>query len=158
MIWLILLTLKSFGVLIGLLFVMLMWRHMKMKKTVKFYSDQGFYTLPGYDAFPLGNIDTVIRAAKEKEKRQQFGGDVLPMQLVWMMDQSTESKKIGSFDYTKNENVIINTGGVQLLISDPNIVQEMMVNKNAQLDKTGQFIGIFKNFFGNSFLFSKSDD
>mmetsp|Transcript_33780 Transcript_33780/g.41757 ORF Transcript_33780/g.41757 Transcript_33780/m.41757 type:complete len:83 (+) Transcript_33780:377-625(+) len=33
----------------------------------------------------------------------------------------------------------------------------MLVTKNAQIDKTGAFEGIFKNFFGNSFLFSKSD-
>ena len=34
----------------------------------------------------------------------------------------------------------------------------MLVTKNAQIEKTGQFIGIFKNFFGNSFLFSKGDE
>jgi len=33
-----------------------------------------------------------------------------------------------------------------------------MVNKNAQIDKTGAYEGVFKNFFGNSFLLSKTDD
>ena len=33
----------------------------------------------------------------------------------------------------------------------------MMVNKNAQIDKTGVYEAMFKNFFGSSFLFSKTD-
>ena len=34
----------------------------------------------------------------------------------------------------------------------------MATTKNSQLDKTGEFVGLFKNFFGNSFLFSKTDE
>ena len=34
----------------------------------------------------------------------------------------------------------------------------MLVTKNAQIDKTGEFEGVFKNLFGNSFIFSKSDE
>ena len=34
----------------------------------------------------------------------------------------------------------------------------MMVTKNAELDKTGLFEGVFKNFFGSSFLYSKTDE
>ena len=33
----------------------------------------------------------------------------------------------------------------------------MVVTKNALIDKTGRFERLFRNFFGNSFLFSKSD-
>ena len=46
---------------------------------------------------------------------------------------------------------------VNIYVSDPAIVQEMLVTKNAQIDKPGTFNGVFKNLFGNSFLFSKSD-
>ena len=34
----------------------------------------------------------------------------------------------------------------------------MLVTKNALIDKTGAWEGFFKNLFGKSFLFSKSDD
>jgi len=34
----------------------------------------------------------------------------------------------------------------------------MLVAKNAQLDKTGAMAGMFQKFFGNSFLFSKTDE
>ena len=33
-----------------------------------------------------------------------------------------------------------------------------MGQKNALVDKTGGFEGVFKNLFGHSFLFSKSDE
>ena len=33
----------------------------------------------------------------------------------------------------------------------------MLVTKNSFLDKTGVFCGVFKNLFGDSFIFSKSD-
>ena len=45
-----------------------------------------------------------------------------------------------------------------LFIADPEIIQAMLVTKNAQIDKTGAFEGVFKNFFGTSFLFAKSDE
>lgn len=80
------------------------------------------------------------------------------MQLVWSFDQSTESKAFRSFDYTTTPNIVVNQGSVQLFVGDPAIVQDMLVTKNAQIDKTGQFEGIFKNFFGSSFLFSKTDE
>lgn len=32
------------------------------------------------------------------------------------------------------------------------------MTKNAQIDKTGSFEGIFKSFFGNSFIFSQSNE
>ena len=53
----------------------------------------------------------------------------------------------------------MNLGGdLTLVISDPDVVQGMFVTKNAQIDKTGVFESIFKNLFGNAFVFSKSDD
>ena len=44
-----------------------------------------------------------------------------------------------------------------MLVADPDIVQEMLVTKNAQIDKTGVYAAVFANFFGKSFLFSKTD-
>ena len=47
--------------------------------------------------------------------------------------------------------------GPELLIADPLVVQEMMVTKNEQIDKTGKFGEVFKNFFGSAFVFAKTD-
>ena len=47
---------------------------------------------------------------------------------------------------------------MNLFVGDPAIVQEMLVTKNAQIDKTGAFEGVFKNLFGRSFIFGKSDE
>ena len=38
------------------------------------------------------------------------------------------------------------------------MVQDMVVSKNALIDKTGLFARLFQNYFGNSFLLSTSDD
>ena len=48
-------------------------------------------------------------------------------------------------------------GGPVLVVADPAIVQDMLVTKNAIIDKTGVFEGFFKNLLGKSFIFSKSD-
>ena len=45
-----------------------------------------------------------------------------------------------------------------LFIGGPKAVQDLMITKNALLDKTEVQEQVFKNFFGNSFLFSKGDD
>lgn len=37
-------------------------------------------------------------------------------------------------------------------------MQEIFGSKNSLVDKTGSFEGVFKNLFGHSFLFSKSDE
>ena len=63
-----------------------------------------------------------MKAAKEKARLKQFGGDPIAMPLIWMVDQSTESKKLGSFDYAKNPNIVFNAGGLQIFISDPAVV------------------------------------
>ena len=49
-------------------------------------------------------------------------------------------------------------GTVFLSIGDPELVQDMYTTKNAILDKTGTYKGVFQNFFGESFLFSKTDE
>ena len=63
-----------------------------------------------------------------------------------------------SFDYAKNPIQAVNFTDIYLQVNDPDIVQEMYTTKNAQIDKTGVHEGVTKNFFGKSFLFSKTDD
>jgi len=49
-------------------------------------------------------------------------------------------------------------GRHHLSISDPVVVQDMMVSKNAYLDKTGLFERLFKNLLGLGLIFSQSTE
>ena len=44
------------------------------------------------------------------------------------------------------------------MVSDPEMVQDLLVKKNALYDKTGALHGVFSNLLGDSFLFSRADD
>ena len=48
-----------------------------------------------------------------------------------MFDQTTESKAYKSFDYTAHQNMVLNFGGLNLFIADPEVVQDMLLTKNA---------------------------
>lgn len=62
------------------------------------------------------------------------------------------------YDAGKYPFLMMNTGGnLTLIVSDPVAIQDMLVSKNALLDKTGTFKGVFQNLFGNAFIFSKTD-
>ena len=50
------------------------------------------------------------------------------------------------------------SGRLVLSVGDPVAVQDMLVTKNAQIDKTWMFERVLKSLFGNSFLFSQSDE
>lgn len=68
-------------------------------------------------------------------------------------------EKVNSYDYAAAPCMNFYVAGRHhLSIEDPVIVQDMMVSKNAQLDKTGIFERTLKNLIGNSFLFSQSDE
>ena len=44
------------------------------------------------------------------------------------------------------------------MVTDPDMVQDLYVQKNALYDKTGIYEGIFSKLMGESFLFSKATD
>ena len=44
------------------------------------------------------------------------------------------------------------------MVSDAEMVQDLLVQKNSIFDKTGTLQGVFSKFMGESFLFSKADD
>jgi len=121
------------------------------------YREQGVFLFPGYDTFLVGNVfqADAATAVYERAKRE----DLAPIrhQLCYMFDQLTESKAEHSWDYAKHPNVMLNFGMSMMSISDPATVQEVMVNKNAQVDKTGAYAAVLANFFGDSFLFAKTD-
>ena len=49
-------------------------------------------------------------------------------------------------------------GNIILIISDPNVAQDLYTTKNAIYDKSGAFEAIFSNLMGRSFIFSKADE
>ena len=55
-------------------------------------------------------------------------------------------------------NMLVHAGESTLIVNDPDVVQEMLVTKNALIDKTGAWELIYKQFYGRSFVFSKTDD
>ena len=78
--------------------------------------------------------------------------------ISWMLDQHDPSGAQGSYDPGKIPNILFNLNGkVTLMVSDPEVVQDMTVTKNSKIDKTGNWEGFAKNMLGNSFLFSKGD-
>ena len=66
---------------------------------------------------------------------------------------------VGSYDAAKNPVVIFNfVGQIQILIADPQVLKDMFSTKNQLVDKTDLLGIMFKNFYGDSFLFSKTDE
>ena len=49
-------------------------------------------------------------------------------------------------------------GNIHIQVSDPDMVQELLVTKNALYDKTGFLEGVFSKLMGHSFLFSKATE
>ena len=45
-----------------------------------------------------------------------------------------------------------------LLVADPDSVKDIMITKNAQVEKTGAFQILFKTAFGNAMAFGKGDE
>ena len=156
LLWLLQQALYGTGFFVVFVLAAFVYRHFKSQSIIKFYSDQGAVAIPGHQKFILGNIGMVIEYTQEKEQLKSKGGDPLPMPMLYVLDQSNEEKR---FDYIDKHLIqVVNVAAPEVYVSDPKVVQDMVVTKNAQIDKTGVFEGIFKNFFGSSFLFSKSDD
>ena len=64
-----------------------------------------------------------------------------------------------SYDSAKDPVTVLNIGSIiTLMVSDPDMVQDLLVQKNALFDKTGIVEGVFSKLMGNSFLFSKATD
>jgi cytochrome P450 len=84
------------------------------------------------------------------------GKPIEPSISYTVKNQATQPGE--KFDAGKIPLTLLNTGGrMSLIVSDPAIIQDMLVTKNHLLDKTGAFCGVFKNLYGASFVFSKSD-
>ena len=111
---------------------------------------------PGYDNFFLGNLKGGNDGPKEFERRKQENLKPVRNLICFSLDHLTFSKyEEDSFDYAQNPTQYINMGSSNFLFtSDPEVVQGMMLTKNAQIDKVDIQAGLLQNFFGDSFLFS----
>lgn len=45
-----------------------------------------------------------------------------------------------------------------MMVSDPDMIQDLLVQKNALYDKTGTLEGVFSKLMGESFLFSRATE
>ena len=119
---------------------------------------QGARMLNGFDSFPLGNVKHFIDYERRIKPAVIASGEkpIAPAISYTVKTQATLPGE--TFDAGKFPLVLMNTGGrLSLIIADPAVIQDMLVTKNSLLDKTGAFCGAFKNLFGDSFIFSKSD-
>ena len=78
-------------------------------------------------------------------------------QLQWVADHFGKDGK--EYDAGECPNLVMNINSrISLMICDPAVIQDMIVTKNAQIDKTGAMKGVFQTLYGDSFVFSKTDD
>ena len=144
--------------LLGLLVLYLIYFHFKKLRTVEFYRAQGAYALPGYDRFLVGHSPLVLKWNEENSALIGTEKRAIKQVSQWIIDQTTESKAEDSFDFARHTVQIVNHApGPVLYISDPLIIQDMMVKKNALMDKREAIGAAMKNFLGDGFIFSTTD-
>ena len=114
--------------------------------------------LNGFDSFPLGNVKQFIDYEKRIKPAVIASGEKPIPPAISYTVKNNVTRPGEKFDAGKIPLTLMNTGGrMSLVIADLAIIQDMLVTKNSLLDKTGAFCGAFKNLFGDSFIFSKSD-
>mmetsp|Transcript_39650 Transcript_39650/g.51963 ORF Transcript_39650/g.51963 Transcript_39650/m.51963 type:complete len:209 (+) Transcript_39650:166-792(+) len=106
----------------------------------------------------FGHSFGLLAFIREQQRLRDAGGEPIKPLFSWLLDRTTGSQLQNSFDYSKNEVTVVDLLQPYLLVSDPKIVQDMMISKNGQIDKTGDYEGLFRNFFGRFFLYTKSDE
>ena len=156
--WLIYASLKIFFLLALCLLAFLCYRHYKAQKLLRFYTEQGFVPMKGCDTFFLGNAEKLIQWKRQCDIKDENDEPIKPS-LQWLTDYHSGDGALHSHNCGDVPNFIMLFNSFpHLSIGDPAAIQDMCVTKNAHFDKTGKFERVFKNFFGNSFLFSKADD
>jgi len=152
MLWLLLKIVLVF-IVIGLTFVCV--KHFRTKKKVQFYVDQGMSKLRGSDNFLIGSVSLTMEYETKKQAHIESGDRPWKPSILWSLDQLNDSRAPESYDAGKNKNVVTNLGGnVNINVGDPKLVQEILVTKNALVDKTNLFEGVFIRLFGKAFVFS----
>ena len=111
--------------------------------------------MPGAKSFMLCNMWDFIKYSKVQ------ASSMIPIKMThaWLMDYKFGDGIVDSFKPEEHGGCILIAfpGVCQLMISDPNMVQELYTTKNALVDKTEQLDVIMKDLLGNAFLFGKTD-
>ena len=111
---------------------------------------------PGSDRFFIGLLSR-FRQWQQIRRTQK-----MPVKLgyYWMLDTLKTGEYVrDSFNACGSPVICFNVvSQLNLIITDPGIIQEMFTSKNNIVDKNGIIKIIFEDFFGESFLFSKGDD
>ena len=64
--------------------------------------------------------------------------------LQWLFDQHDPSRARDSYESAKIPTFVANYGArVNIMTTDPDVVQDCMVTKNKHFDKTGAYLGVF---------------
>ena len=150
----------SLGLLLVLVSVLiyLLARHVKIRGQMEFYRAQGVHAPPGYNRPIIGNYPEFRAVTRYCHSLIGTEKPSPKVQIAAALDETTESKLMDSYDYSKNTVSILNIGYPLLIVSDPEIVQEMMVSKNNFIDKSFSTSQAWKNLLGASFLFSPGDE
>ena len=127
----------------------LRWR--KVMKGIKFYKAQGAAIVPGATRFIVGNQIDTMKIAKKKMVSKKPMKRYLS-QLVEMIP-GLDSEEVSSV----NHKLIVYAplGKIMLIVSDPDMVQDLFLTKNKVIDKAGDLAKSMEVLFGNTFLFSK---
>ena len=159
MLWILWLFAKTILSLIVLIISYACFRHFKAMRLAKFYTEQGITKCRGFDTFFIGNAGFGQKFENLRKKHIEEGLKPTKPALSYILDQHDPSGARDSFDCVKHPVMLVNLGSTPMLfIQEPSIVKDIYGAKNALLDKSGKFEAIFKNFFGNSFVFSKGDN
>ena len=143
--------------LIALIVVWMVLRHFNAVKRVEYYAVQGMSALPGYNNFLIGNAYSFAKYRKLQEANK--GKSPMRIATSWICDELHPERGNDNYDPSRDPIVVQNFGGnIHLMVSDPEMVQDLLVKKNALYDKTGALHGVFSNLLGDSFLFSRADD
>lgn len=139
-------------------FCLVVYLHFRCVSRLNFYARQGATLYPGCKSFFLGNMHDLIAYAKAYEGDMPICG---PQQWLainhFVRKMGLEPDK--KFDGSEYPVLALNFQTVtHVWVSDPEIVQDLWVGKNALLDKCPESLIMFEDIIGQSFLFAHNDE
>ena len=138
--------------------LLIVYLHYRAVWHMNFYEKQGAVLYPGCKSFFLGNMWDMVEYQKA-----YFGEEPIPGPQQWIgleyfmtkMGYPPEEK----FDGKKYPIMALNFQTVpHVWVSDPEIAQDIFVNKNSLTDKDGESLIMFEDIIGQSFVFAHNDD
>ena len=111
-------------------FLLLVYLHLRILSRISFYEKQGVVTYPGAKSFIMGNIYDFIAYGVAAENTKD---EPLCNPSLWLANRFMKLKgEERDFDPVKYPMIFFNKLTMpQLIISDPEIIQDLYVTKNA---------------------------